>query len=229
MLPMLEINLDWPVASQYVTRKVRALKEANGAIALKAERGIYVAENATITLRRPLDENPSLYAEFAKLDGSEKACLNFAHRYGNLSADPRYPVASLALCERLSFWRAMIEDVRDIIRRCELSRDNPREAFRQFAKKDKSLFGVELSLSIKNSNSPATLEMRAQRLIAGMQLQAIQAVLLGGRKSVQCIECSRPFLIGGGARRSQSKFCSTRCKDSYHNRLKAQARRTDHA
>ena len=29
--------------------------------------------------------------------------------------------------------------------------------------------------------------------------------------------------------RSQSKFCSTRCKDSFHNRLKAQSRRTDHA
>jgi len=220
MDPMLEINLDWPVASQYVVRKCRVLR---------GERAIYIAENSTITLRRPLDENPSLYAEFVKLDGSEKACLNFAHRYGTLRFDPRYPgfdtTADPGVFETLSGWRDSIKNVQDIIQRCGLSRDNPREAFRQFGKKDKSLSGVELSLSIKNSISPATLEMRADRLIAGMQLQAIQAILLEGHRSVQCIECSRPFLIGGGARRSQSKFCSTRCKDSYHNRLKAQARR----
>lgn len=223
MGPMLEINLDWPVASRYVVRQSRALK---------GERAIYVAENATITLRRPLDENPSLYAEFAKLDRSEEACLNFAHRYGTLHFDPRYPGPhgfDPGVLESLAGWKGLIKDVREIIRRCGLSRDNPREAFRQFGKKDKWLFGVELSLSIKSCNSPATLEMRAASLIAGMQLQAIQSVLLEGRQSIQCIECTRPFLIGGGARRSQSKFCSTRCKDTYHNRIKAQARRNDHA
>ena len=217
---MMEINLEWPVASHYVVRKSRATK---------GQRAIYVAENAAIRLRRPLDENPSLYAEFAKLDGSEKACLNFAHRYGTLLFDPRNPNAmDPADTERLRIWRGFIENMRDIIQRCELSRANPKEAFRQFGKKDRAVVGVELSLSIKSSNSPATLEVRAASLITGMELQAIQAILLEGRKSVQCIECSRPFLIGGGARRSQSKFCSARCKDSYHNRLKAQVRR-DHA
>jgi hypothetical protein len=221
MLPIVEINLDWPVASRYVVKKSRALK---------GQRAIYVAENATITVRRPLDENPSLYAEFAKLDGSEAACLNFAHRYGTLLFDPRDPTAmDPGETERLRIWRGHIENVQDIIQRCELSRANPREAFRQFGKKDRPLSGVELSLSIKNSNSPATLEMRVLNLITAMQLQAVQSVLLGGRKSVQCIECYKPFLIGGGARRSQSKFCSTRCKDSFHNSLKAKARRTDNA
>jgi hypothetical protein len=218
MGPMLEINLDWPVASQYVVRKSRSRK---------GERAIYVAENATIALTRPLDENESLYAEFADLDGSEKACLKFAHKYGTVLTDLRYAPSDPGQQECLGDWRGFIENIRDVIQRCELSRDNPREAFRQFGKKDKWLFGAELSLSIKSSNSPATLEMCAGNLLGGMQLQAIQSILQG-RKSVQCIECTGPFLIGGGARRSQSKFCSTRCKDSYHNRLKAQARR-DHA
>jgi hypothetical protein len=53
---------------------------------------------------------------------------------------------------------------------------------------------------------------------------AVEAFAVGA-----CFECSRPFEIGRGARRLHSKFCSTRCKDNYHNRLKAQARRTDHA
>jgi hypothetical protein len=124
----------------------------------------------------------------------------------------------------LTAWKEFIERLKDIIRRCELSRDNPREAFRQFGKEDKWVSGVDLYLSIKSSNSPATIDVRATSLFNGMELQAIQSILQG-RRSHQCIECSRWFEIGSGGRRSQSKFCSTRCKDGYHNRLKAQARR----
>ena len=217
---MLEINLEWPVASHYVVERVPP----------KSESAIRYAENAIITLRRPLEENPSLFTEFASLNGSQKACLDFAHKYGTLFHPRSFGTSAVESPVQESFknWRYYIKNMSDIILRCELSRSNPAEAFRQFGKRDKRLFGVDLFLSIKKSNSPATLEMHAGTLLAGMQLQAIQAILLDGRKSVQCIECSRPFLIGAGARRSQSKFCSARCKDSYHNRLKAQARR-DHA
>ena len=219
MLPMLEIKLEWPVASQYVVRQVPPTSEP----------AIRPAKDATISLKRPLEENPNLYADFARLDGTKKACLDFAHKYGTLF----YPVSGIAyerpVLESFTNWRRQIKNIRDVIRRCDLSRSNPADAFFQFGKNDKRLFGVELFLSIKSSNSPATLEMHAGTLIAGMQLQAVQSILLEGRKSVQCIECSGPFEIGRGARRSQSKFCSTGCKDDYHNRLKAQGRRNDHA
>jgi hypothetical protein len=193
---------------------------------------IRIAEDATITLRRPLEENASLYAEFTNLDGSEKACLNFAHQYGTLflPEDARTRIIrNHPDLESFVNWRAEIKRLRDVVKRCELSRSNPAEAYRQFRKRDKWLLGVELVLSITNPHSPATLETRVGTLIAGMQLQAIQSILFEGRKPVQCIECNRPFLIGGGARRSQSKFCSTRCKDSFHNSLKAKARRTNYA
>ena len=193
---------------------------------------IRIAEDATITLRRPLEENASLYAEFANLDGSEKACLDFAHKYGTLfhanSAKTRI-ITNQPELDSFMNWKHEIKNIRDIIRRCELSRSNPAEAFRRFGKRDKRIFGATMLLSVKNPHSPATLEIWTETLIAGIQLQAIRSILLEGRKSVQCFECSRPFEIGGGARRSQSKFCSTRCKDNYHNRLKAQGRRTNDA
>jgi hypothetical protein len=214
---MFEIELEWPLASEYVTRPARASE-------LKNDVAIYVAENAKITLRRPLDQNPTLYLELGNLDGSEQACLKFARKYGTLNADPRYPAVDPGYVETLAVWKGQIERLNGIIRRCELSRDNPREAFRRFGKEDKGLHGVELYLSIKGANSPATIDVRCSSLFGALELQAIQSILQG-RRSLQCIECPRWFEIGTGARRSQSKFCSKRCKDNFHNRLKAQARR----
>jgi hypothetical protein len=222
---MFEIDLEWSVASQYVLQPVRQGPTRDLAI--------YPAKGAKIARYRPLEQYPALYAEFAKLDGSKQTCLQFAHKYGLLFADLMRPLGlgnDPGVFETLKNWKGSIKNVSEIIQRCELSRTNPAEAFRQFGKQDKSLFGVDLYLSIKSPNSPATLDVRGVRfLVAAIELQAIQSIL-NARKSVQCIECTTWFEIGGGARRSQSKFCSTRCKDNWHNRLKkAQARRTDHA
>jgi hypothetical protein len=221
--PMFEIDLEWPVANGYVVRPVKRPPRPDVAI--------YPAADATITWHRPLDHNPALYAEFAKLDGSEKGCLQFAHKYGLLFTDLTRPLGlgnDPGVFETLKNWRGYIKSIRDIINRCELSRANPAEAFRRFGKQDKQLFSVELYLCVESRNSPASLDVRAKSLAAAIEFQAIKAILKG-RKSTQCFECSTWFVIGHGARRSQSKFCSTRCKDAYHNRLKAQAKRTDHA
>ena len=217
---MFEIDLQWPVASRYLVQRANTMKGEGG-------RSIFVPKDATIKLRRPLDQNPSLYAQFAGLDGSEKACLRFAENYGTLFFNPeviRWPTRSIGEWETLGAWRSCIKGIRDTIRRCELSRDNPREAFRQFGKSDKRLFGVKLTLSVKSAHSPATLDAGPENLFSALELQAIQSIL-AGRRSHQCIECSNWFEIGVGARRSMAKFCSRRCKDSYHNRLKAQVRR----
>jgi hypothetical protein len=220
---MFEIDLEWSVASQYDLRPVGRGPTHDLAI--------YPAKGAKIARYRPLEQYPVLYAEFAKLDGSEQTCLQFAHKYGLLFADLTRPLGSgndPGVFETLRNWKGSIKNVSEIIQRCELSRANPAEAFRQFGKRDKSLFGVDLYLSMKGPHSPATLDIRGTALHSAIELQAITSIL-GGRRSVKCIECPTWFKIGGGARRSQSKFCSTRCKDSFHNRLKAQSRRTDHA
>jgi hypothetical protein len=207
---MFEIDLEWPVASRHVLRPVRSPRR---------DFAIYPAEDATIIRRRPLEQNPSLYAEFAKLNGSKRSCLQFAEKYGLLHVDPTHG-GDPGRLETLAMWRAHIGDVKDIIRRCELSRANPAEAFRQFGRKDKQVGGVQLYLSMKSPMSPISLDVRGLSLIDAIELQAVQSIL-SGRRSIQCIECSTSFEIGAGARRSLAKFCSPRCKDSYHNRLKA--------
>jgi hypothetical protein len=215
---MFEIDLEWSFASQYVLRPVGRGRTRDLAI--------YPAEGAKITRYRPLEKNPAVYAEFAKLDGCKQSCLQFAERYGLLFFNSESPVAEV---ETLRHWNFHIQRIKEIIHLCELSRSNSAEAFRQFGKQDIELyFDGRIFLSIKSSNSPATFDLRAVHLISAIEMQAI-ASILADRRSVQCIECSTWFEIGGGARRSQSKFCSMRCKDSYHNRLKAQARRTSHA
>jgi hypothetical protein len=221
---MFEIDLEWSFASQYVLRPVGRGR--------KRDLAIYPAEGAKITRYRPLEQYPALYAEFAKLDGCEQSCLQFAKTYGLLFTDAHAP-GRLNELETLGRWNSYIQGIKEIIHLCELSRRNPAEAFRQFGnQKIELLFDGRIDLSIKGSSSPATLDMRAVNLISAIEMQAV-ASILANRKSVQCIECSTWFEIGGGARRSQSKFCSVRCKDGYHNRLKAQAamkaRRMSHA
>jgi hypothetical protein len=211
---MFEIDLEWPAASQHVLRSARWGPSRDIAIC--------PAEDATVILRRPLEQNTSLYAEFAKLDGSDQSCLRFAEKYGLLLCDPTQGLDPGKI-ETLSFWRGNIQVVRDIISRCKLSRANPAEAYRQFRNKDTMVGSVGLYLSIKSPRSPISLEVRQASLLHAIQLQAVQSIL-GGRSSIQCIECSTWFEIGTGARRSLAKFCSTKCKDSYHNRLKASSK-----
>jgi hypothetical protein len=214
-----EIDLDWPVASRYVVRAVE--KPRRG-------RAIFVAEAATITPRRPFDDNPNLFAEFADLDGSEQACLQFAHRYGTLMVDPRSKLDPSYL-ESLYLWRFHIQYIRDIINFCKIGRARPAEVFRvfrQIGKRDISLRGsLDAYLSIVSPKAPPILNFRCESFMGALELQAIKFILAGQDLS-KCIQCSKPFEIGAGARRSQSKFCSMRCKDTYHNRLKAEAKRS---
>src|SRR5258707_13946569 len=102
---MFEIDLEWPAASKHVLRPVRSPKR---------DFAIYPAEDATIIRRRPLEQNPSLYAEFAKLDGSKRSCLQFAEKYGLLVVDPMHG-GDPGMLETLWMWRGHIEVVRDII------------------------------------------------------------------------------------------------------------------
>lgn len=218
-----EIDLDWPVASHYV---VRAVEEPRG------ERAIFVADAATFTPRRPFDANPNLFAEFAYLDSSEQACLQFAHKYGTLIENPKTEIYGQGGLETLTMWRGYIQYIRDVINCCKVGRARPAEMFDQFgkvfgqsSKRDIPLYGqLDAYLSIVSPKAPPTLNFRCELFIGALELQAIQSIL-GGRDLAKCIECSKPFEVGRGARRSQSKFCSPRCKDTFHNRLKAQARR----
>jgi hypothetical protein len=164
-----------------------------------------------------LEKNPRLYQEFASLDGSVEACLKFAHEYGLLN--DRAPDI-----ETLKFWKAQRDHLKRIIEFCELGVTNPREALRQFDREELILHAqFDPVLSLCGPHRPPVLSMRHTSLAGAIQMQAVQ-LILGGRKSIKCYQCSQWFEIGSGARRSLSKFCSRRCKDTYHNRQKREGR-----
>ena len=215
----LGIDLRWPVASRYV------LRPAVGDYISKGELAIFPAENSVVDWRRPLEDTPGLYAEFAALDGSEKSCLDFAHKHGVLIVSEYTPENMDAFnIETVGKWREGIKYIKEVIAFCEYCSSKPAEAFRQFKNKELSLHGPgEFSLSMKSSRSPLSLDVRFNSLLAAMEFEAAKSII-SGRKSTQCIECSKWFEVGSGGRRSQAKFCSPRCKDSYHNRLKASKR-----
>jgi hypothetical protein len=202
---MFKVELDWPVASGYVVRPSAILR---GQPALFAEDG------AAITWQRPLEANPQLYLQFARLDGSEQSCLGFARTNGLLFHRSR------RTGDPLKLWREYIEHLKHIIEFCKLGTANPRQALRQFGRQKLGLLAkFSPILSLQGPLAPPTLSMRCDSLLGGIQVQAVQSIL-GGRKLVQCVECSTWFEVGPGARRSLAKFCSPRCKDTFHNRRK---------
>jgi hypothetical protein len=221
-LYMFEVDLKWPVASDYVVRPTVAY-------GVEGEPALYPAKGATVTLQRPLEANPSLYREFAQLDGSEQVCLAFARKNGLLWTIPggllgTMPSGAIGH-EALIFWKAWIERIRRLIEFCEIGATNPRQALRQFGAGEFPLLEdrVGLALSLEGPRRPPVLSMSCKSLLSAIELQAIHSIL-GGRKSLKCWECSTWFEVGPGARRSVAKFCSRRCTDKFHNRQKKQVR-----
>jgi hypothetical protein len=206
---MFEIDLNWPIASGYLVRP---------SAAIPGEASLCPEDGATITWHRPLEANPLLYREFAHLDGSEQSCLGFAQKNGLLFH------RSARRGDLLSLWRQYIEHLKHVIKFCELGSTNPRQAVRQFGQGKIGLLAKFYpALSLQGPRAPPVLLMRCDSLLGAIQMQAVQSIL-GGRKSVQCMECSIWFEIGPGARRSLAKFCSNQCKDRFHNRQKKEGR-----
>jgi hypothetical protein len=206
---MFQIDLLWPLASQYELRPI------------ENKIAICPTGDATFNRHRPLELNPSLYVEFLRLDGSEQSCLDFAHKYGLLLiSNPK----SLIAGEAVSEWRAQIAYLQDIIAFCEFGRSNPRKAWREFGNVERGLYAEFVpSLSMQGPRAPPVLSVRSTSLLGAITLQAILSTL-EGRKSVQCLQCSKFFEVGPGARRSLAKFCSRRCTDAYHNSLKSKGK-----
>jgi hypothetical protein len=203
---MFAIDLDWQVASRYELREV---VRSEG----ETEIAICPAQGATVTLQRPIEQSLGLYIELAGLDGSEQSCLEFAHKYGLLINSD---------AQGLSHWMMCVEDLRHTISICQLGSSNPRQAWKQFGNQEHDLaISFTPVIAMQGPLAPPLFLLRYTSLFDAIEFQAVQSIL-GGRMPMQCLECSTWFEIGGGGRRrSQAKFCSRRCKDRFHNRLKS--------
>jgi hypothetical protein len=153
--------------------------------------------------RRPLQTFSNLYLKFAELDGSPKACLEFARSWGLL----RQP-AKLDASEPLSDWKREIKQMRGLFNRTQIVKTGGIRA--RMTKIDVDL--VSLGPDI---NSPTILRFRPPTLFDAMVVQLTQSQA-SGASLASCTQCGHWFEVGGSGKRSVSKFCSDGCRNRFH-------------
>jgi hypothetical protein len=168
--------------------------------------------------RQPLEIHPSLYLDFAKLDGSAEfaeACRRFAQNWGLLTqyAEPNAQ-------EPLSLWRREIKTMKDTIERL-------RRAFEEKiipSRGDWIPTDLQLVLAFpgKPDGRPVPL-FRPRTLRDAMRVQLVQSIARGNAVNV-CPVCGGWFERGGrggDVKRSIARFCSDRCRNAFHNKQRA--------
>jgi hypothetical protein len=224
-----DIDFEWPVARQY--------EIGHGPTSTsKIVRAIYPTQGP-VTLCRPLDDKPALYAEFLDLDASEPSILQFANKYGllehNIAKEPAwmgsgsifpsivpYSDPGWKWSEPISAWSDGIRRLKRLQEFLKEARSHPREVFRR-RERFHLIAPLAVALEMKNPKDLPVIDLRPSgTLLDALELQCLQA-FFAGRTSYQCAECSRWMEIGPGARRSHAKFCSRTCKDRARNREKA--------
>jgi hypothetical protein len=153
--------------------------------------------------------NAGLYLEFSQLDGSEKACVAFAEKWGLLT-EPAYSTGELP-SEDLSFWRSEIKKMRTYIRMLPnvVRVANSRGTFAKV--------GTVNVLLVPGTGPKATpvLVMEPGDLLQAMNLEMAQFVAGGGIPAT-CQQCGRTFGAGGTGKRTVAKFCSDSCRSRFN-------------
>jgi hypothetical protein len=158
---------------------------------------------------KPLEIRDVLFRDFAQLDGSSRACVGFAHRWGFLKVQQ----FDRERAESLAEWRREIESMKWWIAMIERDTGMP---FGRAASSIGATAGV--FLQVGGAPSPSVV-LRPTTLIDAMRLQ-MALFFAGGNQFSTCVQCGRSFAIGE-ARRSDAKFCSDTCRFRYHNKRRA--------
>ena len=159
-------------------------------------------------LHRPLEFHKTLYGDFAKLDGSEKSCIEFASRFGLLGLGTKGG-------EPLVMWRDAISTMAQVI---ELSQSD------QMTLTGYRIARLHGSLAPSPPDGRLVLRFGPSSLLHGMQLQFEQAVS-SGLTIKECRQCGKWFEAGGDERRRDAQFCSKDHKIAFHNLEKGRVTR----
>lgn len=159
-----------------------------------------VAKSKKERLHRPLEFRRTLYADFAKLDGSPESCLVFAGRFGLLGLGTKGR-------ESLIFWK---DAITDMDRAITLSQSDPL-----------ALEGYQISplhglMTPSPPDGRLIFRFRPSSLLHGMHLQFVQAISRN-LAIKECGHCGKWFEAGGDQRRRDALFCSKECKINFHN------------
>jgi hypothetical protein len=194
----IKINFEWS----------RAFPKAPGESAYKLADGKIWKIGRGAQRYFPL-ENEQLFLEFAQLS-TPAACVSFAERFGFLQWPARsHPPAPF---EELNFWQREIKRMMALIRALPtvVRVANSRGTYARVGKIDLLL------VPGSGLNSTPVLVMEPGNLLGAMNLQLAQFVA-GGNPVLPCQECHRFFAAGRGAKRTISRFCSSECRNKYHN------------
>lgn len=148
----------------------------------------------------------TLPLHFAKLDGSPKACLDFATRFGFLETVP-----GAGDEESVSDWRHSIMLVRgwvEMIAAGNLAL--PGLASNSLITTVDVLVGYEPS-------GARRLVLRPRALLNAMLLQLAQSSAIA-----TCQQCGQWFEVGAAGKRVVAKFCSDKCRNRFNYERRAE-------
>jgi hypothetical protein len=219
-----ELNLLWPVSvSGY--ELVRAVVDGREDL-LIVPKSVGTTPQYDMQLK-DLGQLPWVYREFVSTPPYPADILKFTRKYGALV---RYALADAAI-GKLNLIDAVV--VSEWVKH--------QETFRQFVEtkpaKRVPFHSLETTTSLHPAidraaecgaeERPRTYEyVTAPKSLLGiLELQAMQIGWSSLLEYKYC-SCGRPFLIGKGHRRSDSKYCSDDCQDNYSNEKKRRRRNT---
>lgn len=221
MAAIVDIGFEWPVpvaGYEFVERppekverrpadKVEhpGMRTFEGKSAFGAEAGGFylVPKGNEMRRQQPLLVRDNLYLLFASLDGTPKACAEFATSWGALGLHQAKGGE-----ESVAVWRDAIHEMHSAI---------------SFWRKDPALFmpkapwkvggTVDVYLGPVGADGAARLSLRPRSLWTGLWIQFAQAAA-SGLAIKDCEHCGVWFEAGGRggtSRRADAKFCSHRC------------------
>jgi len=154
------------------------------------------------------DSWAALFLIFGGLDGSPKACVEFANDWGLIKVQQ----FERDHAEPLSLWRSEINSVKHWV---AILRNKTARRGRSM-----TAIGTSTDVFLRFGSSPTPLVvLRPKSLIDFMRLQMAQ-FFSGGNELADCVECGNAFAVGV-TKRVDSKFCTDACRFRYHNKRRA--------
>ena len=152
-------------------------------------------------IKRPFQQFPGLFKQFATLKPSPNAAVNFANRFGLLQRGP--------MANNLAHWFETSTNFADVVSGSD--------------RQEKALSSINriLRTEIATGISQAGIVIRPRSLLAAMALQL--GVWLGTRddRIGQCAECGATWLIGPRTgHRVSRQYCSPNCREAARYRRK---------
>jgi hypothetical protein len=220
VVPKLDIEFTWPVAV------------AGYRVAEPADGGSYlVARGEANRWRNPVAENPDLFRRFALLPETPAGCIEFANEHGLLFGVGYEPICSVDRDPAREPGEFCMEVPRDSIgewlqqirrlRRLVDGWNRARKAGETTALDYRDMRSPRLVVDLIARAGKPGLSQRPDCLLSAIDLQFYQAVA-GMTDLRECEECGDWFECGpGGGRRTVSRFCTSRCRDKFHNKRRS--------